>query len=250
MQLSKRLQAVAELVTPGSRVADVGCDHAYTSIYLIEQNIASAVIAMDVNQGPIERAAENIKKYGMEGRIGVRKSNGLQKLQPKEADTVLIAGMGGGLTAQILSDRTDVVCALKELILQPQSETSLVRKVVNEYGFLITRENMLIEDGKYYVMMKAEQEDRVSDQQLYRLGKEEHYHFGRLLLEEKSLVLLSYLIKEKQMYEDILRSLISQPTKQSILRQKEILNKLELINGGLSYYNDEEMKVYEDKCSC
>ena len=75
MQLSKRLQAVVELVTKGESVADVGCDHAYVSIYMMEQRIASKVIAMDVNKGPLKRANENIQKYNYENKIEIGRAH-------------------------------------------------------------------------------------------------------------------------------------------------------------------------------
>ena len=236
MQLSNRLQAVADLVTPGNRVADIGCDHAYTSIYLVEVGKSPYVISMDVNQGPLERAKENIKRYGYRNRIDIRRSNGLEKLDAGEVDTLLIAGMGGGLTLQILSENRDIVASVSEMVLQPQSEINLVRKALSTYGFLITNESMLKEDGKYYVCMKAEADSKIIDTQPYELTKLEHYCFGRLLLEGKNPVLREYLEKEKQQYENIYETLIAFPTKQSLLRQQELYQEIRLINQGLSYY--------------
>ena len=95
MQLSHRLTTVAEFVTKGNKVADIGCDHAHTSIYLVEKGIAASSIAMDVNKGPLQRANENISRFGFEGRITTRLSDGAKELTPGEADTLLISGMGG-----------------------------------------------------------------------------------------------------------------------------------------------------------
>lgn len=97
MQLSIRMQAVADMVTPGGKVADVGTDHGYVPIYLIEQNKAFHAIAMDVRKGPLARAGENIVRFGCSGRIETRLSDGLERLEPNEADTVIIAGMGACL---------------------------------------------------------------------------------------------------------------------------------------------------------
>jgi tRNA (adenine22-N1)-methyltransferase len=236
MQLSKRLHAVASLVTPGNRVADVGCDHAYTSIYLAENNISPHIIAMDVNQGPIDRAKENIIKYGYEDLIDTRKSNGLEKLEQGEAQTILIAGMGGGLTIQILTERMEIVQSVKELILQPQSDIHRVRSMLSEYDFVITKEDMLKEDGKYYVMMKAEPRHLVQEYEAYMLTRNEHYYFGRLLLEQQNPVLSELLLWDKSLCENIIRTLGTEQTENSLLRQKELTEKIELINGGLGYY--------------
>ncbi|TAH71178.1 MAG: SAM-dependent methyltransferase, partial [Anaerolineaceae bacterium] len=154
MQLSKRLHAVAEMVTPGNRVADIGCDHAYTTIYLLIKGISPFVVAMDINQGPLDRAKENVERFGLADKVSIRKSDGLKKLHVGEVDTIMMAGMGGRLMLQILTSCMKISSSAKELVLQPQSEINLVRKTLKELGYIIIKENMLKEDGKYYVIMK------------------------------------------------------------------------------------------------
>lgn len=236
MQLSKRLQAVADLVTPGSRVADIGCDHAYTSIYLAENIISPYIIAMDVNQGPIDRAKENIIKYGCDDRIETRKSNGLAKLYSGEVDTILIGGMGGPLTVQILSEKLDILKSIHELVLQPQSEIHKVRQFLNEQDFIITRENMVKEDGKYYVMMRAVIKSDLEDSLCYELTKEEDFYYGKLLLEHKNQFLREFLLWDLSLCEGIQNTLQSEQSDNSLLRQKEIKERMDLIHLGLSYY--------------
>jgi len=237
MQLSKRLQAVADLVTPGSRVADVGCDHAYTSIYLVENKISPYVIAMDINQGPIDRAKENIKKYGYENKISTRKSDGLEKLNIGEVDTVLIAGMGGGLTVQILTQHRDRMAGIKELVLSPQSEIYLVRELMQDIGFFITNENMIKEEGKYYVMMKAQASTDVTDTRPYHLLNKEHAYFGRLLLERKHPILKEFLEKELDRCSKILEALQRESTESASVRKNEINESIERIKSALRYYD-------------
>ena len=96
MELSKRLTAVAGLVTEGASVADIGTDHGYIPIHLIEQNLSPKVIAMDINKGPLERARIHIAGYGMSDRIETRLSDGLAAVKPKEVEEIIVAGMGGG----------------------------------------------------------------------------------------------------------------------------------------------------------
>ena len=127
MQLSQRLSSVASMVTAGNCLADVGTDHGYVPIYLYERNVIPRAIAMDVNKGPLERAALHIAESGMKEAIETRLSDGLTALKPGEADSVVIAGMGGPLIIRILSAHPEVTESLKELILQPQSEISEVR---------------------------------------------------------------------------------------------------------------------------
>jgi Predicted SAM-dependent methyltransferase len=236
MQLSKRLQAVADLVTKGKRVADVGCDHAYTSIYLAKYQIAPRVIAMDINQGPIDRARENIIKYGCNGQIETRKSNGLEKLNVGEADTIIIAGMGGALMVQILTDKMDVVKSVKELVLQPQSEIHKVRQLLTEQEFIIIEENMLKEDGKYYVIMKAVPKVTMADEIPYRLSAKEHYHYGKLLLEKENAVLKEFLLWDLSICNDIQKALELNQSEQATQRLAELRERTELIHSGLEYF--------------
>lgn len=136
MDLSKRLTAVASLVTAGYTVADIGTDHAYIPISLVERGTVPGAVAMDVNRGPLERAAENIRAHGLEGKIRTRLSDGFSALECGEADSAVIAGMGGGLTIRILKEGAAVASTLKECILQPQSEIEKVRAFLLEEGFL------------------------------------------------------------------------------------------------------------------
>ena len=155
MQLSKRLRAVADLVPGGTVLADVGTDHAYIPIALVEEGKIPRALAMDINQGPLMRAEENIKAHGLEEKIEIRLSDGLEKMKKGEADAVLIAGMGGLLTVRILSGKREILDGTT-LVLQPQSDLPSVRGWLAEEGYAITAEDLVLEDGKYYPMMRAQ----------------------------------------------------------------------------------------------
>ena len=92
MELSKRLQAVADLVTAHYKLADIGTDHAYIPIYLTQQKKITEAVALDVNEGPLQRAEEHIRENGLEAEIETRLSNGFQALQPGEVQSAVIAG--------------------------------------------------------------------------------------------------------------------------------------------------------------
>ncbi|WP_455715613.1 tRNA (adenine(22)-N(1))-methyltransferase [Anaerosporobacter sp.] len=231
MQISKRLGAAVALVTKNNRVADIGCDHAYTSIYLVENRIAPKIIACDINKGPLERAKENIARFGYSSIIETRLSDGAKNIEPGEVDTLLVSGMGGGLVVKILSDSKEVVESCSELILQPQSEIFLVRKYLHKIGYQITDENMIIDDGKYYVVMRATKEDY---QQRYT--KEVCYQYGAKLLENKNEILYQFLMKEKATYESIQNKLLTMQTEHSKKREEEVKQQLEYIEEGLQYY--------------
>ena len=219
IQLSKRLLAAAGMVTKGNIVADIGCDHAYTSIYLCQTGIAPRVIAMDVNKGPLAGAKEHVEEAKLSGQIDIRLSDGLQNLSPGEADTVLLCGMGGLLMIKILSDYPETTASLKELILQPQSEVGEVRKFLHNKGYRITNEHMLKEDGKFYVMMRAVLCDTP---QAYETECE--YLYGKLLLEEKNKVLKDYLNREWRLKSDVMDALEGQES-ENVLRRKKTLQK-------------------------
>lgn len=238
MQLSKRLQAVADMVTLGNRVADIGCDHAYIAIYLIKNKISPFVVAMDINQGPLDRAKENTQRYRVADKVSIRKSDGLQMLDAGEVDTILMAGMGGRLMIKMLASQMDVVSAAKELVLQAQSEIYELRKALKEWGFTIVNEKMLKEDGIYYVVMKIKTDSSSIKDDQYELSKPEYLHFGRLLLEKRNPILLEFLQSEKRMYKKIYNELLDKMSKQSMERQTEIKELIRLIDNSIRYYEE------------
>ena len=233
MELSKRLKAVAELVTPGMRLADVGTDHGYIPIYLTEAGVIPSVIAMDINKGPLERAKEHIREHGLEGKIQTRLSDGLKNLQMNEADCMIAAGMGGGLVIRILSEERDTAGSLKELILQPQSEIDSVRKYLTEEGYRIVAEDMVYEDGKYYPMMKAVPCMAGAGEIPY---SEEELEFGRVLLQQAHPVLGQFLEREMEIQNRILSALESQESVRAKKRMEEISYRIEWIRGILNTY--------------
>lgn len=222
MQLSIRLKAVADSVTKGNRVADVGCDHAYISIYLIENNIAPQVIAMDVNKGPLERARENITLYGYEERIQTRLSDGLEKLILGEADTILLAGMGGALMVRILTEGKAVVNKCTELVLQPQSELQVVRRYLHRIGYSIIEEHMVKDEGKFYTIIKAV----ISDTEAEQYSSEVYYFYGKKLLEQGLPVVKEYLDREKCLRLEVVEALEQNSTEKAVLRLEEIRQEL------------------------
>lgn len=200
MQLSKRMDALASLVTEGNRLADVGTDHGYIPIELVRTKKIPSAIAMDVNRGPLERAEEHIREYGLDTYIETRLSDGLEKLKPGEADTVLIAGMGGQLTRRILRAGNHCLDTVQELILQPQSEIYLVREWLAGNGFRIVQEDIVLDEGKYYPMMRAVH------------GKSEkmteaEFHYGVVSLQQSRQVLADHCRKEIQKNEAIMERL-------------------------------------------
>ncbi|MBU5472102.1 MAG: SAM-dependent methyltransferase [Clostridiales bacterium] len=224
VQLSKRLSAVAQLVTITGILADVGTDHGYIPVYLTGKEQIKKAIAMDVNQGPLERAQEHIRQYGLENRIETRLSDGLQALKPKEVEGIVIAGMGGNLMKRILMQGEQVAHTAKELILQPQSEVMEFRKFLWESGYTIVAEDMVLEDGKYYPMMRVVYENAQKE-----IPDVLALKYGEKLLEQKHPVLKQYLLWQKMQKEKILGNLQKNAKKDVSSRKEEIEEELSYI---------------------
>ena len=224
VKLSNRLLAVASFVTDGNILADVGTDHGYIPIYLLQEQRIHKAIAMDINAGPLERAKEHIAVYGLKDYIETRLSDGVAALTPGEVDTVLVAGMGGGLVMHILEDGKEVCRQAKELVLQPQSELERVRAYLWSNGYVILEENMVLEDEKFYPMMRVAYQNVIDTKNAKNLL---FCRYGKHLLEQKHSVLKEYLEREEKLYTGILGNLsqtaVSDNTKERIAEVEEVL---------------------------
>ena len=237
VKISNRLMTAAALVTQGYTLADVGTDHGYIPIYLLQQKKIPAAIAMDINEGPLERAKEHIALYGLQAYIQTRLSDGVAALKPGEVEAVLIAGMGGGLVMHILKDGEKVCQSAKELILQPQSEIEHVREFLREKGYTILAEDMVYEDGKFYPMMKVqyqgENENAQKASEVVKLSD----LYGGLLLQNRHPVLKTFLEKEKLIYTGIKENLEKQPASEKIrTRLAEVEDILHYNELALQFY--------------
>ncbi len=221
MQLSKRMALLASKVTEGNRLADVGTDHGYVPIALVQKRKIPSAIAMDVNQGPLNRAKEHIREYGLDTYIETRLSDGLAKLRDGEADTVLIAGMGGPLTVRILSEGTHCLNSVQELILQPQSDIYMVREYLCSHDFRIEEEDIVLDEGKYYPLMKIVhgQAESMSESELF---------YGKLCLQRSPDILELYLREEKRKTEQILHTL-REAGREDSKRAEELWEKCTLL---------------------
>lgn len=232
-QLPKRLETIIERMPASGCLADIGCDHAYVAIEAVRRGKAARALACDVRKGPLQQAAEHILCAGLAGKIETRLSDGLEKVAPGEADTVVVAGMGGPLMERILQGRlTD----FGHFVLSPQSEIPHFRRFLLTEGVQIDEETMLIDEGKYYVIFNVSQrvdatmkgpgnlashdvagdmsvsEDRTDSKAEQAADApvnamyvtEEDFLYGGPLLRRLDPVLKSFLEKEKTRYEGIL----------------------------------------------
>ena len=260
-KLSKRMKAVADMVKscghPGMRVADIGCDHAFISIYLLQHGVADKVIAADVNPGPLEAARSNVERFvsnmscvgktqdiaekesckdeSGEKVIDIRLSNGFEKINKGETDAAVIAGMGGKLIISIIA-AADVWVPGYKLILSPQSDVPEVREYLVGNGFRIIDENMISDEGKYYNILCAEyfgdctQNEKLPCKSL---------KYGEILMQKKNPVFIESLEKRKAALETICRNLSEPCSELAAKRRDEVCTELDEISAVLKRMNRE-----------
>lgn len=151
--LGARLALCASMVRPGAALADVGTDHAHLPIWLAKQGLISKAVASDVRPGPLERAKQNIEKYGAGDEVKARLCDGLDGILPEEADDVVIAGMGGEMIAEIVCRAAWLENAGKHLILQPMTREENLRRSLMKMGFSVLSEQAVLEEGHVYTVM-------------------------------------------------------------------------------------------------
>ncbi len=233
IQLSKRLQAVADLGKFGDTMADIGTDHGYIPIYLIQSKRISHAVAMDIGKGPLLRAQEHIAKYQLGAYIETRLSDGAKELCCGEVSSVVIAGMGGVLMQKILRDSEEVFRGVKEIILQPQSEIEQTRRFLLDNGYEILAEDMVLEDGKYYPMMRVSWVESIEENP-YAEAKDIDFVYGAYLLKERHPVLRSYLYREIGIYRELEQKLKDLPANEELeKRRREVSCQLALAEEAL-----------------
>ncbi len=171
MELSPRLLKIASLVPKGARLADVGTDHGYVPLYLLENNIITRAIAMDINPMPLKRAEDNIKGAGYGDNCDFRLSDGLCNLKRGECDAIVIAGMGGILMIEILQKSLDRIDADTRLFLQPMLAPIELREYLFSNGFVIENEYVVREENKFYNIICAKRGDGESTDADIYIGK-------------------------------------------------------------------------------
>ena len=149
-KIDARLLSVAELVSDGAYLADVGTDHAYLPLYLAEQGKISGAVASDIHKGPLESAEKNIREAGFSDKIRTVLTDGLQGLEPYPVTDIAIAGMGGLMIKSILEKAPAFRKESVKFILQPMQHIPDLRRYLAENGFAVQKETQATADGKFY----------------------------------------------------------------------------------------------------
>ena len=214
VQLSQRLKDVATFVPKGAKLLDVGSDHAYLPIYLLEKGLITSAIAGEVVKGPYESALANVSASGFNDKIDVRLANGLAAFEPSDAvTTITICGMGGRLIADILDAGKEKLKDVDRLVLQPNNREDDLRIWLMENGFSIVAEAIMTENGKYYEIVVAEA--------------------GQMTLSEREIRFGPHLMQEQsQVFQ---------------LKWQSEINKLEIALGSIPLANQDDRAVIEEK---
>lgn len=271
MNLSRRLMAAVDMVTEGFAVLDVGCDHAYTSIELVRKKSPCAV-ASDVRTGPLKAAGEHIAEAGLPDKITTVLADGVPRnitsLLPENIPaSLVITGMGGMLIIKILGEAGELLDRFDELVLSPQSDIYAVRKYLMERGYAFVDEAEILEDGKFYTLMKVRpiqdaekvqqgcsasktdsrrdeyqdltQRSTKADSRMERLTgqlSEAELTYGPCLLKKKDETLRIYLTKRRNVLTDIKEKLIASGRSAEDTRIREIDEEVRIIDEAERYY--------------
>lgn len=210
MHLDKRLQAVASLVPQGSRFADIGTDHAYLPVWLLEQGVIASAVAGDIAAGPCQAAQTTVAMHGAASSIAVRQGSGLAVLSPGEADCIAICGMGGSTIISILAADMAVAKGAQRLLLQPMAGAAALRRWLVAQGWCITREELVDDEPHFYEIICAERAEkyaaRASDagEQCY---SEVEYLVGPALLRDGHPLLAKLIARQQASLQELLTNM-------------------------------------------
>lgn len=219
MELSTRLAAIASFVPKGSHVIDVGTDHAYIPIFLIQTARALTCLATDINEGPLEKAQKNLAMHHIQN-VELMRTNGVEGIDPNKGDILMISGMGGYLIIDILKKGETLVRNMKRLILQPQQDVGEVRKYLHQIGFHIVDEAFVKDEGKYYTIIVAEP----GSEENYE--KEYEYLYGKCLIQKQSEVFKEWLMMKLEKQQGIYEALKKQDSFSANRRKEALLKEI------------------------
>lgn len=215
-----RIEHIAEMIDKCTTVADIGTDHGYVAEILLIDNKCLKIIATDLNRGPLESARVYLSKLGLEKQIDFRLGNGLKILKPGEAETVIIAGMGGLLINNILHSSPDVVKTVKKFILQPMTAVDKVREYLHLNDYKIESESLVKEYHHYYFILKVIKEKQDYDDKIY-------YEVSKYLLEKKDKLIGEYMDKKIDTFEKIIYNIEHSEKSELVVKKEKLKQKIQ-----------------------
>lgn len=201
-----RLETIKFMVSKCKVAADIGTDHGYVAEMLLNDNICEKIIATDINKGPLNRAIEHLTSVKLNDKVDFRLGSGLKVLKENEADSIVIAGMGGELIADIIDTSINIAQKAQELILQPMTTADRLRRYLYENGFLITDEKIVKELHHYYFIIKAVW-GKNKKEQINEIEDEIYFETGKILIYKKDPVMMEYLERQININDNIIQNL-------------------------------------------
>ncbi|EHK2347407.1 class I SAM-dependent methyltransferase [Clostridium perfringens] len=229
MELSKRLKRIAEHVDKCESVADIGTDHGYIPIYLVKEGICKKAIASDINKGPIEKAKVNVAFEGVSNKVKCLLGPGLNPLKVGEVNGVILAGMGGNLTRDILLADMDKVKKYDFIILQPAQNPEVLREFLYKNDYEIIDEDLIKDEGRFYELFKVKYNEN-SEKLVF---EDELYYEVSPLLREKNHSLFKEFIEEKINRCETILSFIKEDTEAAKKRKSDLEEKINKLKGML-----------------
>ncbi|MDK0707856.1 class I SAM-dependent methyltransferase [Clostridium perfringens] len=229
MELSKRLKRIAEHVDKCESVADIGTDHGYIPIYLVKEGICEKAIASDINKGPIEKAKVNVAFEGVSNKVKCLLGPGLNPLKVGEVNGVILAGMGGNLTRDILLADMDKVKKYDFIILQPAQNPEVLREFLYKNDYEIIDEDLIKDEGRFYELFKVKYNEN-SEKLVF---EDELEYEVSPLLREKNHPLFKEFIEEKINKCETILSFIKEDTEAAKKRKSDLEEKINKLKGML-----------------
>lgn len=243
LNLSDRLSVIAGCVSPGESVADIGTDHGLLPIFLWQRGIVSKIILSDINEGPLEKAKNNINMYAPDMIYSIRMDDGLKAIDSGEVDTVIIAGMGGLLMTRILEADTAKTLSFRKYILQPRSAQDKLRKWLFSRGFEIIDEH-LVREGKYIceiIAAKPPDSDSVktdnkiqTESELIDLKSDLQFEISPVLFSKQDPLLAEFIKQKIKKEEKVIPEILRHGSEKSKKKAVDAMDRLEELYSLLS----------------
>ena len=202
MKLTDRLLKIASLVDEGKKIADIGTDHGYIPVFLLNNKKIDFAILADVNKGPLENARKEVRHNKLDNKVDLRLGSGIEVLNDNEVDEIIIAGMGGILIGELLEAKKSVAQNAEKLILQLMQAQAELRKYLYNNGFEVIDEVLVKEDFRIYEIIVAKYTGRKTE-----VTDAIYYEVSKKLIEKKDELLAEFLNKKISAYENIIKKL-------------------------------------------
>ena len=219
LKLTNRLLKIASLVSENKRLADIGTDHGYIPVYLLNEGRIDFAILADINKGPLENARSEVRRNKLEDKVDLRLGSGIEVLKKGEVDEVIIAGMGGILIGELLEANKEVAHSVDKLILQPMQAQEELRQYLLNNGYEILDECLEKEDFRLYeiIVAKYTGQNTIIDDEIY-------YEVGKRLIDNKDKLLSEFIDNKIKKYNNIIEKLGDKDS-EAVISKRNLANE-------------------------